>query len=110
HDSPRRPGQGAVPPTYKVTSQWSGGFTGRVTVKNTGSAQTSSWRVGWTLPGGQTISQLWNGTLSGSSGAVSVTNLNWNGTLAAVREHHVRLPRQRAERHPLHGDVHLVMK
>ncbi|GAA2858327.1 hypothetical protein GCM10020220_054340 [Nonomuraea rubra] len=66
-----------------MTSQWSGGFQGEVTVKNTGSAQTSSWRVGWTLPGGQTISQLWNGTLSGSSGAVSVTNLNWNGTLAA---------------------------
>ncbi|MBB6556738.1 glycoside hydrolase family 6 protein [Nonomuraea rubra] len=76
-------GPGGCTATYKVTSQWSGGFQGEVTVKNTGSAQTSSWRVGWTLPGGQTISQLWNGTLSGSSGAVSVTNLNWNGTLAA---------------------------
>ncbi|WP_345150694.1 cellulose binding domain-containing protein [Nonomuraea rubra] len=82
----------------------------RCTVKNTGSAQTSSWRVGWTLPGGQTISQLWNGTLSGSSGAVSVTKPQLERHAGRRREHHVRLPRQRAERHPLHGDVHLVMK
>ncbi|WP_433436030.1 glycoside hydrolase family 6 protein [Nonomuraea sp. CA-141351] len=68
--------------TYKVTSQWQGSFQGEVTVKNTGSSPISGWKVGWTFPNGQTISQLWNGNLSGS-GTVTVTNLNWNGALTA---------------------------
>ncbi|MFC4014342.1 glycoside hydrolase family 6 protein [Nonomuraea purpurea] len=68
--------------TYNVTSQWQGGFQAEVSVKNTGTSPIAGWRVGWTFPNGQTISQLWNGTLSGS-GTVTVTNLNWNGALAA---------------------------
>jgi endoglucanase len=74
-------GPGGCTATYKVTSQWQGGFQGEVTVK-AGSSAISGWRVGWTFPNGQTITQLWNGNLSGS-GTVSVTNLNWNGALAA---------------------------
>jgi endoglucanase len=70
--------------TYKVTSQWQGGFQAEVTVKNTGSSAIGGWKVGWTFPNGQTISQLWNGTLAtGGGGAVSVTNLGWNGAVAA---------------------------
>ncbi|MGA4995987.1 glycoside hydrolase family 6 protein [Nonomuraea bangladeshensis] len=68
--------------TYRIASQWQGGYQGEVAVKNTGSSAISGWRVGFTLPNGQTITQLWNGNLSGSS-AVTVTNLSWNGSLSA---------------------------
>jgi len=41
----------------------------------------SSWRVGWTFGAGQTIQQLWNGTVSQSGAQVSVSNAAYNGTL-----------------------------
>jgi endoglucanase len=66
---------------YRVTGQWEGGFQGEVTVK-AGSSAISGWKVGWTFPNGQTISQIWNGTVSGS-GSVTVTNVTHNGALAA---------------------------
>jgi endoglucanase len=69
--------------TYKVVSQWQGGFQGEVTVKNAGTASIAGWKVQWTFPNGQSISQLWNGTLSTSGSGVTVTNLSWNGNLAA---------------------------
>ncbi|MFI7708295.1 glycoside hydrolase family 6 protein [Nonomuraea sp. NPDC049480] len=67
--------------TYKVTGQWQGGFQGEVSVK-AGSSSISGWKVAWTFPNGQTISHLWNGTVSGS-GSVTVTNVTHNGALAA---------------------------
>ncbi|WP_433224035.1 cellulase family glycosylhydrolase [Microtetraspora malaysiensis] len=68
--------------TYTVTNSWSDGFQGEVAVKNTGTAAMSGWTVKWTFPNGQTISQLWNGTLAVNGSSVTVTNLSWNGALA----------------------------
>jgi cellulase/cellobiase CelA1 len=75
HDHPR-------PATYAVTNSWQGGFQADVTVANTGSSPSSSWRVNWTLPSGQSISQVWNGTLTTSGSAVAVANASYNGSLA----------------------------
>ena len=36
-----------------------------------------------TFPGGTTVSQLWNGTLSGSGSNYTVTNESWNGSIGA---------------------------
>lgn len=69
--------------TYAITGQWSGGFQAEVTVRNIGSARTNGWQVTWTLPAGQSLTQLWNGTMTMSGGNVSVTNVSWNGALAA---------------------------
>ena len=69
--------------TYAITGQWSGGFQAEVTVRNTGSARTNGWQVTWTLPTGQSVTQLWNGTMTVSGTNVSVTNVSWNGALAA---------------------------
>lgn len=71
---------GGCTATYQVTSSWSGGFQGQVTVR-AGGAGTVGWTVRWTLGSGQAISQLWNGTLTVSGSAVTVTNLTWNGSL-----------------------------
>ena len=63
-------------------NSWGGGFQADVSV-TAGSAAIRGWRVAWTFANGQTISQLWNGTLSQSGANVAVTNLGYNGALSA---------------------------
>jgi cellulase/cellobiase CelA1 len=48
-----------------------------------GNAAITGWTVTWTLAGGQSISQAWNGALSVSGSTATVRNVSWNGTLAA---------------------------
>ncbi|MEU4235579.1 cellulose binding domain-containing protein [Nonomuraea sp. NPDC026600] len=74
---------GGCTATFKNVGQWTGGFQGEVTVKNTGTATTNAWTVGWTFANGQQISQIWGGTLTANGATVSVRNVSWNGTLAA---------------------------
>ncbi|MGH6657260.1 MAG: cellulose binding domain-containing protein, partial [Actinocrinis sp.] len=38
--------------------------------------------VHMTLPGGQNVSSLWNGVNSGTSGAITVKNAPYNGSIA----------------------------
>ncbi|MFI1990797.1 glycoside hydrolase family 6 protein [Actinoplanes sp. NPDC020271] len=65
---------------FAVTSSWSGGY--QATVKVTaGSRVTSGWTVSWTPGAGQSISQVWNGTLTVSGSTVTVRNVSWNGAL-----------------------------
>jgi xyloglucan-specific exo-beta-1,4-glucanase len=77
------PATGGCTATYKVTGQWSGGFQGEVTVKNTGTAATKTWTAGWTFTAGQIISQVWNGTGTQTGTTVSVRDAGYNGPLAA---------------------------
>jgi hypothetical protein len=76
------PPAGACTAAYRTVNSWAGGYQGEVTVR-AGASAINGWTVTWTLASGQTISQLWNGTLSTSASAVTVKNLSWNGTLAA---------------------------
>jgi endo-1,4-beta-xylanase len=69
--------------TYSVSSSWQGGFNASVTVTNAGSSALNGWTVHMTLPSGQSIASMWNGVNSGTSGAVTVKNAAYNGTLAA---------------------------
>ncbi|WP_255306547.1 cellulase family glycosylhydrolase [Streptomyces sp. Wb2n-11] len=67
---------------YTITSQWSGGFQAGVKVTNLGDP-VSGWTLKWTwADGGQKVNQGWNSTWSQSGSAVSVTNADWNRTLA----------------------------
>jgi hypothetical protein len=68
--------------TYAITNSWSGGFQAEVTVRNTGTSALNGWTVGWSLANGQTITQLWNGTLTQSGTTVTVKSLTYNGNLA----------------------------
>ncbi|GIH95153.1 hypothetical protein Psi01_57830 [Planobispora siamensis] len=72
---------GGCTATFKNAGQWTGGFQGEVTVKNTGTAATSAWTVRWTFADGQRINQIWNGTLTVNGSDVSVRNAGWNGSL-----------------------------
>jgi lysophospholipase L1-like esterase len=66
--------------TYKITSQWTGGFGASVDVTNLGDPLTT-WKLTWSFTAGQTISQLWNGTVTQSGSNVTVANAAWNGSI-----------------------------
>jgi cellulose 1,4-beta-cellobiosidase len=70
--------------TYTVTSQWTGGFGGTITILNTSSSGWTNWNLVFTFPAsGQTVSQGWNGTFTQSGQQVTVTNAGYNGSVAA---------------------------
>nr|WP_229713129.1 PHB depolymerase family esterase [Streptomyces fuscichromogenes] len=65
-----------------TTSAWNTGLTASVTVTNTGTTTVSGWRLGFTLPDGQTITNGWNATYSPASGAVTAADVSYNATIA----------------------------
>lgn len=73
---------GGCAATYRVVNSWQGGFQAEVAVSNTGSAAISGWRVSWTPPSGQSVSQVWNGSLTSGGGTATVTDAGYNGALA----------------------------
>ncbi|NUT94024.1 MAG: cellulose-binding protein, partial [Saccharothrix sp.] len=67
--------------TYKVQSEWPGGFAANVEVTNLGDP-VSGWTLGFDFPkAGQKVGQGWSATWSQSGTRVSATNLGWNGSL-----------------------------
>jgi len=78
----------SAPPTspckvgYSV-NDWGSGFTGTVTITNTGTATVNGWNLAFTFPGNQRISQGWSATVVQTGAAVTATSLAYNGTLAA---------------------------
>jgi rhamnogalacturonan endolyase len=67
--------------TYAVTNQWQGGFGAAVDVTNLGDP-VSGWSLRWTFAAGQTVTQLWSGTVSQSGTAVTVTDAGYNAAIA----------------------------
>ncbi|MEU3604280.1 cellulose binding domain-containing protein [Streptomyces sp. NPDC035033] len=82
-DPPTPPGPAACTAAYAVQSQWGGGFTGQVTVRNTGTAPLTGWKVTWEYPAGQRITQAWNAAVTQTGTAVTATHLSYNGTVPA---------------------------
>ena len=74
---------GTCAATFRATGNWGGGFQGEVAVTNSGTTGLNGWRVTVNLPAGTAISNLWSGVNSGTSGAVTVTNAGYNGSLGA---------------------------
>jgi endo-1,4-beta-xylanase len=75
----------SAPGTCRVAdsiSAWNTGLTSQITITNTGSSTVSGWHLAFTLPSGQVITQFWNATVTPASGAVTATNLSYNGTIA----------------------------
>jgi hypothetical protein len=66
-----------------VANSWSGGFQLGFTVKNSGTAATTGWTVGYSWPGSQTISQIWNATATQTGAAVSAANVSYDGAIPA---------------------------
>ncbi|HEU5158606.1 MAG TPA: cellulose binding domain-containing protein [Streptosporangiaceae bacterium] len=66
---------------YRVINSWPGGFQGEVAV-TAGPSSITGWQARWTFTGGQVIGQLWGGSFTQSGGAVTVSNMSYNGRLA----------------------------
>ncbi|MEE2040974.1 glycoside hydrolase family 6 protein [Nocardiopsis sp. CT-R113] len=65
---------------YQV-NDWGSGFTASVEITNLGTA-VNGWTLGWTFPGNQQVSNLWNGSHTQSGRNVSVTNAGHNASIA----------------------------
>jgi Cellulose binding domain/Fibronectin type III domain len=66
---------------YSV-QDWGGGFTGSITLTNTGATTISAWTLKFTWPGTQQITNDWSATWTQSGSQVTAVNLSYNGTLA----------------------------
>ncbi|GFJ82963.1 cellulose binding domain-containing protein [Phytohabitans houttuyneae] len=67
---------------YTATS-WSNGFTGDVTITNTGGAAVNGWALAFSFPNGQQVTNSWNAAVTQSGAAVTARNAGYNGTIAA---------------------------
>jgi mannan endo-1,4-beta-mannosidase len=65
-----------------MVSSWPAGFQGEVTV-TAGGAPLTGWTVTAAFPDGQTITQAWNSSVTGTGSTVAVKNAPWNGVVAA---------------------------
>ncbi|MEW1958671.1 cellulose binding domain-containing protein [Kineococcus sp. NPDC059986] len=68
--------------TARTDSAWGAGAVQTVTVANGPEARTG-WTTVATLPAGQTVTNLWNGTWTQSGRTLTVKNASYNGSLAA---------------------------
>ena len=66
---------------YTVPSQWNTGFTANIVITNLGSPLTS-WNLGYSYSGNQTLQSGWSGTWAQSGANVTVANASWNGSVA----------------------------
>ncbi|MGB6942150.1 MAG: Ig-like domain repeat protein [Bryobacteraceae bacterium] len=69
--------------SYSVTSQWNNGFTGAISIQNSGTTKITSWTLTWAWPGNQAVTQSWNANYEQSGADVSLTNESYNGQIAA---------------------------
>ncbi len=77
------PTSGTCRVTYGV-NQWPGGFTGSVTIANTGTSAMSGWTLAFTFGAGQRVSSGWGATWTQgpSSANVTATNLDYNSSIS----------------------------
>jgi expansin (peptidoglycan-binding protein) len=65
---------------YSV-NDWGGGFTGTMTLTNTGTTALNGWTLRFAFPGNQQIGQGWSATWAQSAANVTATNASYNGNL-----------------------------
>ncbi len=68
---------------YRVVGEWSGGFQGEITIRNTGTTAIDGWTLGFAFTDGQTVTNMWGGVPAQTGGSVSVTPASYTSTIAA---------------------------
>jgi cellulase/cellobiase CelA1 len=63
-------------------SEWQGGFTGNVTVTNTGTSTVNGWTLAFSFPGDQRITSAWSATVSQNGSSVTATNAGYNAMIS----------------------------
>ncbi len=80
---PTSPGPGsACHVSYTKSSEWAGGFVASLTVGNTGTSPISGWKLAFTFPGNQKITNGWNATVSQTGKSVTATNASYDATIS----------------------------
>jgi O-glycosyl hydrolase len=67
---------------YSTQSQWTGGFVAQVTITNNGTSPINGWKLAFTFPGDQAITDAWNGAESQSGENVTISNESYNATIS----------------------------
>jgi hypothetical protein len=67
--------------SYQTVTSWGTGYTGQYTITNAGTAAVTGWTLAFQLPGGTSVSSLWNGSYTDDAGQVTVTGDSWDATL-----------------------------
>ncbi|WP_236244737.1 cellulase family glycosylhydrolase [Streptomyces sp. CC210A] len=62
---------------------WGSGFNAHVTIRNTGSAPVTGWRLDFAFPGGQTLHSAWNAKAVQEGNQVRATHEPWTETIPA---------------------------
>ena len=55
-----------------------------MTVTNSGTVATKSWKITWTWGGNQAITNSWNAAITSSGTAVTAANQTYNAVIAAA--------------------------
>ena len=66
-----------------VNGDWNTGHVATVTVTNDRRTAVTGWRVGWTWPGDQQVTNSWNTTLTQNGATVVAKDAGWNGSIGA---------------------------
>ncbi|SFR28173.1 Glycosyl hydrolases family 18 [Lentzea waywayandensis] len=73
-------GASGVTAAFTKTSDWGSGYEAKYTISNSGGSALSSWTVEFTLPSGQSIASLWDGSYAANGQTITVRN-TWNGNV-----------------------------
>ena len=67
--------------SYQAVTSWGTGYTGQYTITNAGTAAVTGWTLTFQLPGGTSVSSLWDGAYTDDAGQVTVTSDSWDATI-----------------------------
>ncbi|WP_066582445.1 extracellular catalytic domain type 1 short-chain-length polyhydroxyalkanoate depolymerase [Cellulomonas timonensis] len=73
---------GSCTVAYSV-NQWNTGFTANVTVKNLTATPLNGWRLTWSFPSGQQVTQAWSSVTTQQGTQVTAANAAWNAAVPA---------------------------
>ncbi len=79
---PPSSGSTACHVTYTNANDWGSGFTGGVSITNTGTTSVNGWNLVWAYSGNQLLNQSWNSTYSQNGQVVTLANASWNNSIA----------------------------
>ena len=68
--------------SYSDQNDWGSGFTGAISISNTGSAAIKGWTLTWTWPGNQQISGAWNASATQSRQTVTLASESYNAVIS----------------------------
>lgn len=66
---------------YELVNEWPDGFQATVTVKS--DYALNNWRVSWTFPDGQKVTQMWDGNFDQDGSRVTASAADYNKSVAA---------------------------